>query len=175
MDITASELAQLQRDVQILKDIEAIKRLKHAYFRAIDSADLKLLEGLLHADVKVHFIGGGYEWQLQGRAEYIEAIGQNFNSQVACQHNGHHPEIDILSPTEARGIWYLHDIFYNLRDQLLTQGTAFYHDRYVKENGQWWLIDTYYKRHYEIVDKITDNPPNLTTFYLAEHGRKLDA
>lgn len=175
MEISASAFAQLQRDVQMLQDIEAIKRLKHAYFRAIDSADLELLASLLHADVQVHFIGGDYEWQLQGRDAYLEAIGQSFNSQVACQHNGHHPEIDILGPTEARGIWYLHDIFYNLRDQLLTQGTAFYHDRYLKEDGRWWLIDTRYERHYEIVEPMQGRLPNLTCNYLAAHGRKPDA
>ena len=168
-----SELAQLKRDVRILKDIEAIKRLKHAYFRGIDSADLELLAGIFHKDITAHFIGGLYEWKIAGRAEYLEAIGQNFNSDVVCQHNGHHPEIDILSETEATGIWYLHDIFYNLHMKVLTQGTAFYKDTYVKEDGQWWLKSTYYKRHYEIVEMIEDHVPNVTMRYLAEHGRKV--
>lgn len=174
MSISESEFAQLRRDVQILKDIEAIKRLKHAYFRGIDSADLMLLASVLHKDVTAHFIGGLYEWQIQGRDEYLEAIGKNFNSDVACQHNGHHPEIDIVSDTEATGIWYLHDIFYNLKMQVLTQGTAFYQDRYVKEEGRWWLLNTYYKRHYEIVEAGAEHMPNITMRYLAEHGRKVD-
>jgi hypothetical protein len=174
MDMSHDELAALRRDVQQLKDIEAIKRLKHAYFRAIDSADLALLATLLHKDVTAHFIGGLYEWKIAGREAYLEAIGQSFNSDVLCQHNGHHPEVDLLSETEATGIWYLHDIFYNLKMQLLTQGTAFYHDRYIKEDGRWWLKSTYYKRHTEIVESVTDRPPNVTMRYLALHGRKVD-
>lgn len=35
-------LADLQRQIRGLQDVEAIKRLKHAYFRGIDSADVEL-------------------------------------------------------------------------------------------------------------------------------------
>ena len=172
MTASAAEFAQLQRDVQILKDIEAIKRLKHAYFRAIDSADLDLLATLLHADIDTHFIGGGYEWRLTGRAAYLEAVAQGFHSEVACQHNGHHPEIDIEDEQQARGIWYLHDIFYDLKTRKLTQGTAFYHDRYIKEDGRWWIKATSYQRHYEMVEENV-TLPNFTVRYLVNHGRKL--
>lgn len=166
------ELKALQAEVQALKDIEEIRLLKHAYFRGIDSADLDLLRGLMHADVSVHFIGGGYEWKLAGREQYLEAIGNNFNSEVIAQHNGHHPEIRLISPTEAEGTWYLHDNFYNLREKLYTTGTAFYHDRYVKADGKWLLKSTEYRRHYEIVEKL-DTLPNITVDYLAGHGRKV--
>lgn len=172
MSLSVDEITQLQHDVQMLKDIEAIKRLKHAYFRAIDSADLELLAGLLHPDVATHFIGGDYEWRLNGRAAYVEAVAQGFHSEVACQHNGHHPEIDIDSATSAHGIWYLHDIFYDLKTRILTQGTAFYHDRYVKQDGRWLIRETRYKRHYEIVEQDAAMP-NFSVRYLIDHGRKL--
>ena len=171
-DTLAQQIAALQAEVQALKDIEEIRELKHAYFRGIDSADLELLRSLMHPDVTVHFIGGGYEWKLAGRDQYLEAIGNNFNSEVIAQHNGHHPEIHLISPTEAEGTWYLHDNFYNLREKLYTTGTAFYHDRYVKVDGKWLLRSTEYKRHYEIVEKL-DKLPNVTVDYLAEHGRKV--
>lgn len=172
-DRAAEELAVLRAEVQALKDIEEIRLLKHAYFRGIDSADLDLLRSLMHPEVTVHFIGGGYEWKLAGRDQYLEAIGNNFNSEVIAQHNGHHPEIHLLSPTEAEGTWYLHDNFYNLRERLYTTGTAFYHDRYVKVDGKWLLRSTQYKRHYEIVETM-DKLPNVTVDYLAAHGRKVE-
>lgn len=172
VEALARQVGELQAELQALKDIEAIRQLKHAYFRGIDSADLTLLRSLMHPDVSVHFIGGGYEWKLTGRDEYLEAVGNNFNSEVIAQHNGHHPEIRLLSPTEAEGTWYLHDNFYNLREKLYTTGTAFYHDRYVKVDGRWLLRSTQYKRHYEIVEKL-DKLPNVTVDYLAEHGRKV--
>ncbi|MBD5802161.1 Bile acid 7-alpha dehydratase [Azoarcus sp. Aa7] len=172
-DSMASQLKALQAELRTLKDIEEIRLLKHAYFRGIDSADLDLLRSLMHPEVNVHFIGGGYEWKLTGREQYLEAIGNNFNSEVIAQHNGHHPEIRLISPTEAEGTWYLHDNFYNLREKLYTTGTAFYHDRYMKVDGKWLLKSTQYKRHYEIVEKL-DKLPNVTVDYLAEHGRKVE-
>lgn len=167
----ACEIAELRREIRALQDIEAIKRLKHAYFRGIDSADLELLATLFHPDVEVHFVGGGYEWKLQGREQYVEAIGNSFTADTVAQHNGHHPEITLRSESEADGIWYLYDNFYHLGMKVYTCGTAFYHDRYEKVDGRWLIRSTSYKRHYEIVTKMQEPMPNFTVRYLAHHGR----
>ncbi len=170
MTMTDEELKQLQRDMRILKDIEAIKRVKHAYFRCIDTANIEELKSIFHKDVVVHFIGGTYEWTLNGREEYLEAIAANFNNEVVAQHNGHHPEIDVLGETEATGTWYLHDNFYRLWDLHFVTGTALYRDRYVKEDGRWQIRESRYERIYEI-DHALVEPPPLTFHYLAKHGR----
>ena len=62
---------ELRGDIQRLMDIEAIKQLKHAYFRCVDTANFDELETIFHEDVSVHFVGGAYEWKLQGRDEYL--------------------------------------------------------------------------------------------------------
>lgn len=170
MTMTAEELEQLRQDVRILKDIEAIKRVKHAYFRCIDTANVEELKSIFHKDVVVHFIGGTYEWTLRGREEYLEAIAANFNKEVVAQHNGHHPEIDVLSASEATATWYLHDNFYRLWDQHFVTGTALYRDRYVKEDNRWQILESRYERVYEI-DNVMPEPPPLTAHYLARHGR----
>lgn len=167
------DLAQLQRQVRELQDIEAIRQLKFRYFRAIDSADLKLLDSLLTDDVEVRFIGGTYDWKLKGKTEYVEAVGRNFNSQMVTEHNGNHPEITILSETEAKGTWYLHDNFYNLMSMSFTTGSAFYHDQYRKVDGEWKIANTRYVRHYEIVTPLKEKP-NITVHYLGQHGRVVE-
>jgi hypothetical protein len=160
----------LRRDVQALLDIEAIKRLKHAYFRGLDSANLELLATLFHPEVQVHFVGGDYEWRLDGREQYVETIAANFHANVVAQHTGNHPEITLLSATEAEGIWYLHDDFYDMAKMLFTTGSAFYHDRYEKVDGRWLIRSTRYERHYELVTPMKQ-VPNFTVRYLARHGR----
>jgi len=172
MNISQAEFAELQREVRILKDIEAVKRVKHAYFRCIDTANIEELKTLFHQDVTVHFIGGTYQWVLHGRDEYLEAIAANFNSNVIAQHNGHHPEIDILSETEATGTWYLHDNFYRFADMHYVCGTALYRDRYLKEDGRWQIIESRYQRLYEIDQVMTERPP-VTAHYIAKTGRKM--
>lgn len=56
----SDSLAGIACQLQLLQDIEAIKRLKHAYFRCIDTASLAELEGLLHPEVTTCFVGGSY-------------------------------------------------------------------------------------------------------------------
>jgi hypothetical protein len=166
-------LDELRRDVQMLMDIEAIKQLKHAYFRCIDTANLEELAEIFHEDVSVHFIGGTYEWKLQGRAEYLEAVAKAFNTGAVGHHNGHHPEIQILSETEATGIWYLADNMWVLSGNFHTTGTALYWDRYLKADGRWTIKDTKYRRLYEINRVLDENPP-LAAHYLGAHGSPLD-
>lgn len=162
-------IEELRKNIQQLMDIEAIKQLKHAYFRCVDTANLEELGTLFHEDVKVRFKGGGYEWNLNGRQEYVDNIGMAFSKEAIGQHNAHHPEIQILSDTEATAIWYLADNMWILNHNALTTGTALYWDRYVKEDGKWLIKETSYERIYEINQTLTERP-QLGSHYLGVHG-----
>jgi len=172
LQMAGAEAEDLRRGLQQLMDIEAIKQLKHAYFRCIDTANFEELAQLFHEDVTVHFKGGSYEWKLQGRAEYLEAVRQSFHREAVGHHNGHHPEIQILSETEATGIWYLADNMWMLNHKFLASGTALYWDRYRKQDGRWLIAETRYERIYEI-NRALDEAPQLSAHYLGAHGTKL--
>jgi len=169
LEVSGGGVEELRRDIQRLMDIEAIKQLKHAYFRCVDTANLEELATLFHEDVQVHFRGGGYEWKLNGRQEYVDNIGMAFSREAVGQHNAHHPEIQILSETEATGMWYLADNMWILNHNALTTGTALYWDRYQKVNGRWLIRETNYERIYEI-NQTLDERPNLSSHYLGVHG-----
>lgn len=169
LEVTGDDPGSLRRGLQLLMDIEAIKRVKHAYFRCIDTANLDELAELFHEDVSVHFVGGFYEWKLRGRDAYLESIRKSFHRAAVGHHNGHHPEIRVESETEATGIWYLADQMWMLEHQFLASGTAVYWDRYQKVDGRWVIRETRYERIYEINQKLPENPP-FTTRYLAEFG-----
>ena len=169
LDVSAGGIEELRRDIQRLMDIEAIKQLKAAYFRCIDTANFEELATLIHEDVSVLLVGGTYEWSLHGRAEYVEAIQKSFHREAIGHHNGHHPEIQILSDTEATGIWYLADNMWILNAKFLTQGTALYFDRYLKVDGRWTIKDTKYRRIYELNTPLDANPP-FSSHYLGEFG-----
>jgi SnoaL-like protein len=171
LPLQASEggIEELRKDIQRLMDIEAIKQLKHAYFRCVDTANLEELGTLFHEDVTVHFRGGNYEWNLQGREEYVNGIGQSFSREAVGQHNAHHPEIQILSDTEATAIWYLADNMWILNHNAKTYGTALYWDRYLKVDGKWLIKETNYERIYEINETL-EKRPKLSSHYLGVHG-----
>ena len=169
--MTESELAQLKRDIQILKDVEAVKRVKHAYFRCIDTANIDELRELLHPKVHAKLVGGTYSIEFNTRDEYLEMVANSFHAEFVGQHTGHHPEIDILSETEAVGKWYLTDVAMDFRRGDRTVGSSLYTDKYLKTDGKWQIVDTEYFRIFEIVEQTDERPP-LTSHWLAQHGRK---
>ena len=84
-------IEELRRDIQRLMDMEAIRQLKYAYFRCVDTANLEELATLFHNEVSVHFKGGSYEWKFQGKQEYVDNIAMSFSTQAVGQHNAHQP------------------------------------------------------------------------------------
>ena len=169
LQASAGGIEELRRDIQRLMDMEAIRQLKYAYFRCVDTCNLEELATLFHEDVTVRFVGGNYEWKLQGRADYVKNIGKSFTKEAVGQHNAHHPEIQMLSDTEATALWYLADNMWILNHNVKTHGTALYRDRYLKVDGKWQIKDSSYERLYEINDVLTERP-KLSSHYLAEHG-----
>lgn len=159
----------LRADVQRLMDIEAIKQLKYAYFRCADTANLEEMGTLFHEDVSVRFKGGTYEWNVDGKADYMRNMSVSFSSASVGHHNGHHPEIQMISDTEATAIWYLADHMWTLNHNSKTSGTALYWDRYLKVDGKWLIKDTSYERLYEINTRL-EEPPKLSSHYLGVHG-----
>ena len=99
-------------------------------------------------------------------------VREGAHADMIMQHNGHHPEIEMLSPTEARGIWYLQDSVWELRRKLHITGAALYRDLYLKVGGSWLIKEIQFERIHEIVETI-ERAPNVTFSYLAEHGKKL--
>jgi hypothetical protein len=155
-----------------LEDYELIRQLKYRYCRCIDTANIDELRELFTEDASVCYVGGSYRFEAQGRDKIIEAIGYAFHAEAIAVHHVNHPEIQLTSPTEATGVWYLKDWFCDLRNKIYTDGAALYRDRYVKRDGRWLIHYASYERTYEIVTPFTE-PPNITAHYLAKHGKRL--
>jgi len=172
LEIADESPEALRSALQQLLDIEAIKRTKHAYFRCIDTGNFEELATLFHPDVKVHFKGGSYEWKLEGRDEYVASVRKSFHSRSVGHHNAHHPEIDVLGPTEATGIWYLADHMWIMSHRSFTTGTALYWDRYEKVDGHWLIATTSYERIYERNERL-ESDPKFAAHYLGRTGAKL--
>jgi hypothetical protein len=155
-----------------LEDIELIRRLKYRYCRCIDTANIAELKELFTEDASVCYVGGSYRFEVQGRDKILEALGYAFHAEAIALHHVNHPEIDVISPTEATGTWYLKDWFLDLRRKVITDGSALYKDRYVKRGGNWLIQHASYERIYEIVTPVTEKP-NITAHWLAKHGKTL--
>ena len=135
-----------------LLEIEQIKRLKHKYFRALDTNNWELMAECLTEDCTARYDSGKYSYD--NRQAILDFLSKFMDGpKQLTLHQGHHPEIEILSETEATGIWYLQDMVINLENNTTLRGAGFYEDRYTKAGGQWCIKYTGYERTYEEVEE----------------------
>jgi hypothetical protein len=134
--------------MDIATELEAIRRLKYAYFRTLDLKQLDQLGLLLTEDATAAYEDA--QTTLEGREAIVtwltEALG---GPEIVTEHHGHHPEIDFTSDTTASGTWYLQDRVIVPSADLEIAGTAFYSDSYTKTGGSWRIAHTGYKRVFE--------------------------
>jgi hypothetical protein len=129
-------------------ELEAIRRLKYAYFRHLDLKEIDQLGLLLTEDATAAYQDA--KTTLTGRPAIVrwltEALG---GPEIVTEHHGHHPEIDLTSETTATGTWYLQDRVIVPSADLEIGGTSFYSDRYIKTEEGWRIAHTGYERVFE--------------------------
>ncbi len=134
-----------------LVEIELIKQLKYRYARCLDLKMWDELATLLTDDIVVDYSGGKYHHE--GRDAVVAWIQKGMGAETfLSSHKMHHPEIEITSPTTAKGIWALDDRVIISDLGLDVRGCSFYHDEYVKIDGAWKIATTGYKRVYEEIE-----------------------
>jgi hypothetical protein len=127
-----SDLTDLERRIRTLEDIEAIKRLKARYWNSIDNKRWEELADCYTEDI---IFDDAHFGVMDGR-DYIVKVLKRAMKNVRTAHQGHNPEIEIISDIAARGCWALND-HVDMVDQKTMQGYSFYEDEYVKVNGAW--------------------------------------
>ena len=134
--------------MDVATELEAIRRLKYAYFRTLDLKQFDQLGLLFTEDATAAYEDA--QTTLDGREAIVtwltEALG---GPEIVTEHHGHHPEIDLTSDTTATGTWYLQDRVIVPSADLEIAGTAFYSDRYTKTGGNWRIAHTGYRRVFE--------------------------
>jgi hypothetical protein len=138
---TAKTNTSAMSDVERLLAIEQIKQLKARYFRCIDTKDWACLEAVYAPDAQVTFLSSpdtdpSSVKPTVGR-ENITASQIRSLTPLRTVHHGHMPEIEITSPTTARGIWAMEDIIQGPAAANPTKGYGHYHETYERIDGQW--------------------------------------
>jgi ketosteroid isomerase-like protein len=91
-----------------LEDVEAIRRLKARYFRTMDTKDWEAMRQVFTDDVVIDTSEAGGSI-VRGADEFMTFLQEAVGGAVTV-HQGHMPEIDIISETTATGTWALNDI-----------------------------------------------------------------
>lgn len=131
-----------------LEAIEQIKALKARYFRTIDTKDFAGLEDVFAPDIIADFrmVSGTFDegGLTHGVAAYIEKVSPILKG-VTIVHHGHMPEIEILTPDTAAGIWAMEEKTWpnpgsNLPFNMI-HGYGHYFERYVRLAGEWRISE----------------------------------
>ncbi|MFK7976437.1 MAG: nuclear transport factor 2 family protein [Halioglobus sp.] len=120
-------------DTNSLRDIEAIKRLKARYFRAMDTQQWDELRACFTEDLEADFRDAPGMLS-HGRDNYLAELKPILEHSTTI-HHGHMPEIVLLGANEATGVWAMDDIV--ILPDMTLQGWGHYHERYRREAGEW--------------------------------------
>lgn len=159
-----------------LCEIESIKRVKYRYLRGLDQKRWDEVEACFTHDATAAYSGGKYSYE--GRSAILTFLRGAMGAETfLSSHRCHHPEIDLTGPDTAVGTWALEDVVIETQWDITIRGAAFYTDAYVKQNGDWKISHTAYKRTYEEIQPRGSVPGlRLTASWWATDGKsELDA
>ena len=139
-----TDVSDLERRVRALEDLEAIKRLKHRYFRCLD---LKLWDEMAECftpDATVDYGAGAYRFA--GVDAIVRFLRESLGRETGAlgYHHGHHPEIELTGEATARGIWALDNYLFNAARKRGVRIAAYYSDEYLKIGDAWRIRHTGY-------------------------------
>jgi hypothetical protein len=151
--------------------LEAIRRLKHRYLRCLDQKKWGELETCFTEEATASYGGGAV--QLDGRDAILGFLVTSMGSTgMLTSHRGSQPEIDLVPPDRARGIWALEDVVIHQDAGVTVHGASFYEDEYVCIGGVWFICHTGYLRTYEEIWPRTSLAGlRLTADFWATGGR----
>lgn len=130
-----------------LLDLEAIRKLKHRYIRCMTQSRWDELEQLMTEDVQTSYSDGKYSFC--NRTElmrFLKGSHDASETQVLGFWHVTMPEIEFTGPDEATGIWAMYHFYLDKSSSQQLEMFAYYHDTYRREQGEWRIARTGYRR-----------------------------
>lgn len=126
--------SQRMDDAASLMEIEAIKQVKARYCRLLDTKDWHAWRALFSDDFVSDTSQAGGK-VIVGADEFVAFTRKGLRSQ-ATVHQVHAPEIELTSPSTARGVWALEDVV-RFGPGVNLRGYGHYTETYEKVDGRW--------------------------------------
>ncbi len=129
-------------------EIEAIKALKARYFRTLDQQDWEAHAEVFTPDVQIDVRDdAGADATYGGTEEYL-AMLRPFLEGALTVHHGHTPEIELVDPDTATGIWAMEDHIWFPEATGFGKlwGSGWYEEQYRRGNGEWRIASMRLRR-----------------------------
>jgi hypothetical protein len=140
-------------DIERMLAVEAIKQTKARYFRFLDTKDLENFCSVFAADATMDMRGETADGSglVKGNRQIAEFI-LNSVAGVITVHHGHTPEIELVLPISAHGIWAMEDKLWKIANSPSVlpfntmHGYGHYHETYSMADGHWFIQTMTLKR-----------------------------
>jgi hypothetical protein len=153
-------------DAAALLAIEAIKQLKARYCRLLDAKDWAAWRQIFADDFRSDTAEAGGK-VIVGADEFVAFTRNSLaKPSQATAHQVHAPEIELMSPTTARGIWAPEDVV-RLAPGVNLRGYGHYHETYEKIDGHWRIKSSKLTRLREDVFNV------VVSVYISARIRKV--
>ncbi len=144
--------------------LEDIRRVKYRYARSLD---LKRWDEF--ADVFTEDATADYGTRatsepltLRGREQIVSYMRDALGGNIITVHFCAQPEIEIdgdnADGDTAEGTWCFEDTVIVPDHRIMIKGSAYYEDRYRREDGVWRISHVGYQRTYELMVSFDDMP-----------------
>ncbi|MCV7148524.1 nuclear transport factor 2 family protein [Mycobacterium riyadhense] len=135
--------------MSLADDVEAIKRVKYRYLRALDTKQWDDFANTLTEDVRGDYGPSiGEELHFTNRTDLVDYMRSALGPAILTEHRVTHPEISVTGDT-ATGSWYLQDRVIAADFDFMLIGAAFYRDQYRRTDDGWKISATGYDRTYD--------------------------
>ncbi len=128
-----------------LRAVEQIKKLKGRYFRCMDTKDWDGFQAVFAPDATMDTTQEAPGSEVVRGRENIRRFVEGAVGPVVTVHHGHMPEIEVTSPSTARGVWAMQDLLQMPEGSKLGMksmtGYGHYTETYELVDGE-WLIKT---------------------------------
>lgn len=150
----------VEQRLAALEQIEAIKALKHRYFRACDAKDPATFRACFIAQgADVHYGPlGGFDDADQIAEVFTRIALHKVDGKpvILDMHHGMHPDITITGPGTATGHWTLKFRQLNLIERTERLLTGEYDDDYVIEDGVWKMARSHFRQLWVLTRPLGD-------------------
>jgi acetyl esterase/lipase len=124
-------------DADALAATLQIHQLKARYFRLMDTKRWDEMRAVFAREATLTDEESNSRWS--GRDGIVAGLARVLAPPVRTFHHGHMPEIELLSDTEARGVWAMND--WVDTPAFTLDGWGHYHERYAFEDGAWRIAE----------------------------------
>jgi hypothetical protein len=142
-----ADIAELERRIRRLEDIEAIRKVRSLYWNSLDKKLWDQVASCFAEDAYGEWFGYPYE----GKAAILKQLKRVNRPEWGQVHQGHDHVIEITSDTTAKGSGELWDTSWFVPQNSSIFIVAFYEDEYVKQKDGWkikrYILNMIYRKN----------------------------